>query len=104
MFVIDNYQQIGITLLPMFTLGIVSGSILLAWLYRGSGGSVFVVALWHGSYNLVSGTAAAGEAAAAIVSMAVIVWAVVIVLVEVRRARRGHGPTSRVTPAVSCVV
>jgi hypothetical protein len=39
-------------IVPTFTLGIVSGSILLAWLYRESGGSVFIVALWHATYNL----------------------------------------------------
>src|SRR5207245_11380544 len=74
MFVIENYRQTGIAIIPMFTLGILSGSILLTWLYRGSGGSVFIVALWHASYNLVSGTAAAQGVPAAVVSSAVMVW------------------------------
>jgi uncharacterized protein len=99
MFVIENYRQMGIVILPMFTVGIVSGSILLAWVYRGSGGSVLIVALWHGCYDLVSGTAAAHGVPAAIVSMAVVVWAVLIVVVEVRRGRREKATRSTLTPA-----
>ena len=78
----------GIAMVPMFTLGIVSGSILLTWLYRGSGGSVFLVALWHACYNLVSGTAAVQGAPAAIVSAGVMVWAVIIIVAEARKTRR----------------
>jgi membrane protease YdiL (CAAX protease family) len=90
-FVVESYREMGLDILPMFTLGIVSGSILLTWMYRGSGGSVLVVALWHGTYNLVSGTAAAQGLVAAIVSTAVMVWATVIVVLEVRGwLRRRH--------------
>jgi hypothetical protein len=91
-------------IIPMFTLGIVSGSVLLTWLYRGSGGSAFVVALWHACYNLVSGTAAAGGLLAAIVSTGVMVWATVIVVAEVRRGRRERGAKSKVMPAAVQVV
>lgn len=91
MLVIENYRQMGFVLLPMFTLGIVSGSILLTWLYRGSGGSVFMVAVWHASYNLVSGTAAAKGAPAALVSAAIMVWAVIIVIGQVRGHRASAG-------------
>ena len=97
-FVIENYRQMGLAIIPILTLGLVSGSILLAWLYRGSGGSVFLVALWHGCYNLVTATAAAGAVPAAVVSTAVMVWAVVIVVAEVRRGRREHAPQAQVTP------
>ena len=94
MFVIENYRQMGIAIVPMFIFGMVSGSIFLAWLYRASGGSVFIVALWHATYNLVSGTAAAHGLVAAVVSTAVMGWAVLIVIVELRksvRARRAPG-------------
>jgi uncharacterized protein len=37
MFVIQSYSQMGIASFPMFTLGIVAGSILLTWLYLASG-------------------------------------------------------------------
>jgi membrane protease YdiL (CAAX protease family) len=101
MFIIESYRQMGVAILPIFTLGIVSGSILLAWLYRQSGGSVLLVAIWHGTYNLVSGTAAAHGLVAAVVSTGVMAWAAWIVVAEVRkglRARRNAemGPLLRI--------
>jgi membrane protease YdiL (CAAX protease family) len=100
MFVIENYRQMGLAIVPTFTVGIVSGSILLAWMYRGSGGSVFIVALWHATYNLVSGTAAAHGLVAAIVSTAVMAWAAVIVVMEIRRWRRERRASGGLIPAV----
>jgi uncharacterized protein len=97
MFVIESYRQMGVMILPLFTLGIVSGSILLAWLYRASGGSVLLVALWHGCYDLVTGTAAASAVPAAVVTTGVMVWAVAIVVAEVRRGQRA-GITKTTTP------
>ncbi len=66
----------GLAIVPMLLLGMVCGSIILAWLYRASGGSILIVVLWHATYNLVSGTAAAHGLVAAVVTSAVIVWAV----------------------------
>jgi membrane protease YdiL (CAAX protease family) len=100
MFFIDSYRQMGIAMFPMFTIGIVCGSIFLAWLYRATGGSVLMVAMWHGTYNLVSGTAAAHGLVAAVVTTGVMVWAVLIVVVEVRkwlRARRASTALVRAT-------
>ena len=99
MFVIQSYRQMGVPMIPLFTLGIVCGSILLTWLYRGSGGSVFIVALWHACYDLVSGTAAAHGAPAAIVTAGAMVWAVIIVVAEVRRGRRKNATRSTLTSA-----
>lgn len=97
MFVIQSYRQMGIPMIPMFTLGIVCGSILLTWVYRGSGGSIFIVALWHACYDLVSGTAAAQGLPAAIVTAGVMVWAVIIVVVEVHRGRQKNATKSSLT-------
>jgi membrane protease YdiL (CAAX protease family) len=99
MFVIDNYRQMGIAMFPALTLGIVSGSIVLTWIYRESGGSLLIVAVWHGCFNLVSGTAVASGIPAAIVSAAVMVWAVLILIAEVRRGRREKATRSTLTPA-----
>jgi membrane protease YdiL (CAAX protease family) len=97
-FLIDQYRQMGAAILPMFILGMVSGSIFLAWLYRASGGSVFLVAVWHGTYNLVSGTAAAHGLVAAVVTTGVMAWAALIVMIELRRwsrvRRNPSGPHS----------
>jgi membrane protease YdiL (CAAX protease family) len=98
-FVIENYKELGAAILPMFFLGIVAGSVFLAWLYRASGGSILICALWHGTYNLVSGTAAAHGMVAAVVSTGVMAWAGVIVVIELWRqrrsgsSRRAHSPS-----------
>jgi uncharacterized protein len=98
MLVIDNYRSLGPGILPGFLIGIVAGSIFLAWLYRASGGSILIVAVWHGTYNLVSGTAAAHGLVAAFVTTGVMAWAAIIVLLEVRRwmRQRSKGPDARV--------
>ena len=84
MYVIENYRELGINFLPGFFIGIIAGSIFLAWLYQASGGSIFIVSVWHATFNLFSGTAAAHGLVAAIVSTGVITWAVLIVVLEVR--------------------
>jgi membrane protease YdiL (CAAX protease family) len=91
-FVLETYRTLGPAILPGFVLGIVSGSIVLAWLFNRSGGSIVAVALWHGSYNFFSGTAAASGLVAAVVSTAVMIWAVMLVVLELR-ARRHHQPS-----------
>ena len=99
MFVIENYRQLGLAFLPAFFLGIVSGSIFLAWLYRASGGSVFIVAVWHATYNLFAGTAAAHGTVAAIVSTGVMASAVLIVIVELRHWMNGRRKPVGLAPA-----
>lgn len=70
-------------------IGLVAGSIVLAWMYRASGGSTAVAVLFHTFFNL--GTATGATAAVApVVSIAVIAGAVTIV-----RRRRGQAPRER---------
>jgi membrane protease YdiL (CAAX protease family) len=100
MFFIDGYREMGLAMFPMFTIEIVCGSIFLTWLYRATGGSVLMVAMWHGTFNLVSGTAAAHGLVAAVVTTGVMMWAVLIVVVEVRkwlRTRHASTPLVRAT-------
>lgn len=86
--VIQNYRDLGMKVLPGFLIGILAGSVFLTWLYDATK-SVLIVALWHATYNLVAGTAAAHGVVAAVVSMAVIVWAAAIAMRQ-RRAGRRH--------------
>ncbi|MEO8289238.1 MAG: CPBP family intramembrane glutamic endopeptidase [Chloroflexota bacterium] len=65
-----------------FGIGVICGSVLLAWLYNGSGGSVLVVALWHALFDFIT-TAGGGQGAIpAIISTAVMVWAGVLITAE----------------------
>jgi membrane protease YdiL (CAAX protease family) len=95
MFIIQNYRELGATFLPGFVLGILAGSIFLAWLYNRSGGSIFIVAVWHTTYNLFAGTAAAHGLVAAIVSTGVMAWALAIVAMELVKHRPRRGSVAR---------
>ena len=68
-----------------YALGIVSGSILLAWLYNGTGGSIFAVAIWHALFDFIVASPAGEGMVAAVTSTGVMLWASMIVVVEVRR-------------------
>jgi membrane protease YdiL (CAAX protease family) len=59
-----------------FTVSIMSGALVLTWLYNSTGGSVLVPTLWHGAFN--TAVAGAQGAMAALVSGFVILAAVLI--------------------------
>ena len=89
-FVIATYPDLGPVDYVGFVLGLSCGAIVLTWLYNRSGGSVLLVAVWHGVYNFVAGTQAAAGTVAAVVSTLVMVQAVGLVVREVRARRRGQ--------------
>lgn len=99
MFVIESYRELGLSVLPGFFIGIIAGSIFLAWLYRAAGGSILIVSVWHGTYDLVSGTGAAHGLVAAVVTTVVMAWAVLIVVLEVRKSIRSKKSAARVRTA-----
>jgi membrane protease YdiL (CAAX protease family) len=73
-----------------FVFGLACGSIVLTWLYNGTGGSILACAVWHGLYNLATGTAAANGTIAAVTTTFVIVQAFLLVGLELRARRRGE--------------
>ncbi|ADI14253.1 CPBP family intramembrane glutamic endopeptidase [Truepera radiovictrix] len=77
-----------------FLASITLGSVLLGWFYRQSGGSILIVALWHGLFDFVSASPVAAGPGNAVISAAVIVW----VLVIVRRARRAESASGAGEP------
>ena len=85
------------------------GSIVLTWLYNGTGGSILACTVWHGLYNLETGTAAANSTVQAVTSAFVYVMAFLLVGLELRSRRRGEpsilgprpgGATPPMPPAV----
>jgi membrane protease YdiL (CAAX protease family) len=89
----DNYRSMPVAMIPMFFVGLACGSILLTWLYNQGRQSILLVAVWHGTFNLVSGTVAARGALASVESMVVIAIAIIVVvreLVAVQRERSGR--------------
>ena len=57
-----------------FLLGMLAGAVLLTGLYNSTGGSILMVALWHGTYN---STVAGGEGFVPIIVTTCIVFAAV---------------------------
>jgi len=91
-FLLASYRGFGPFELVGFSIGITAGSIVLTWLYNGSGGSILAVAVWHTLYNLATATVAGEGMIAAVVSALVTVLAVVLVRRELRRRRQGRRP------------
>jgi membrane protease YdiL (CAAX protease family) len=73
-----------------FVFGLACGSIVLTWLYNGTGGSIFACAVWHGLFNLGTGTAGATGTIQGVTSTFVYVQALLLVGFELRARRRGE--------------
>jgi hypothetical protein len=62
-------------------IGLLAGTLVFTWLFDRSGGSVLIVALWHGAFNYTTACTSCGSApATAAVSALVMVWAVLVLL------------------------
>lgn len=95
-----GYEEMGIIQLPGFFLGLLAGAILLAWLYNSSGGSILLVAIWHGLFNVFTASDAGQGTIAAAMSAGVMVWAVAIIFL-LRPASLSHEP--RQVPKIPAV-
>jgi membrane protease YdiL (CAAX protease family) len=70
-----------VSILPGFLTGLLAGAIVFTWLYNSTGGSILIVAVWHGAFNFVTAcTACKTGASAAVVSALVMLWAVLVVI------------------------
>jgi uncharacterized protein len=63
-----------------FLLGLFAGAIFLTWLYNSTGGSVLIVAVWHGCFDFVTACIQCKSGLiAATLSTTVMIWAILIV-------------------------
>jgi membrane protease YdiL (CAAX protease family) len=80
-FYLETYVKMGLGVFPVFLIGVLTGSIVLTWLYNSTGGSVFMVAIWHGVFDFLSASKAGEGNIAMIMSIAIMVWAVLVVII-----------------------
>jgi len=88
-FIVTTYRGFAPVGYVGFVFGLACGSVvLLTWLYNGTGGSILACAIWHGLYNLETGTAAATNLVVqAVTSAFVYVVAFLVVGFELRAGR-----------------
>lgn len=97
--VLESYRGLSAAMFPGFLLGLAGGSIVLAWLYNRSGGSLLLLGVYHGGLNLMTATLGARGALAAVVSTCVMANAAVLVVLEWRARRQGKpGPMEPLSP------
>jgi membrane protease YdiL (CAAX protease family) len=69
-------------IIPGMLIGLLAGAITFTWLYNSTGGSVLMVAIWHGLFNYTTAcTSCKTGPIAAIISTVVMVWAFLVVLI-----------------------
>lgn len=78
-----------------FSVGVISGSVLLAWLYTQSRSSILAVALWHATFDLLTTANTSDGFIAAVLSTFVMVWAVLIAVWYIMKGRSQHSLTKR---------
>lgn len=91
-----NYRGMSLAIVPMFFAGIFCGSLFLTWLYNRGKQSIALVAVWHGVFNMLTGTVAARGTLAAVETTAVMIIAIGLLARELRALQRErHGRSAR---------
>ena len=78
---LPSYTGMDPLVIPMFFFGVACGSVLFTWIYNGTGGSIFAVAMWHAFWDLVSASTGSAGTLAAVMTTIIVVWAFAIVFV-----------------------
>jgi len=96
--VVDSFRTFTPAITVGWVIGLFCGAIVLTWLYNHTS-SILLVALWHGTYNIISGTSAATGFLAAASTTLVMVLAVTLLVLELRathadRASILHPPST----------
>jgi uncharacterized protein len=89
-FVVGTYRDFGPVQYVGMLLGLTCGTVVLTWVYNGSGGSILLAIVWHSVYNFVSATEATAGAIAAVVTTLIMVQGVVLIALDLHAKRRGR--------------
>jgi membrane protease YdiL (CAAX protease family) len=74
----DTYMQMGIMGFPMLALSLLFAAMIFTWLYNSTGGSLWIVIVFHAVFNWLTANEAGGQFAGVILSVAIILWALYI--------------------------
>lgn len=86
----ESFRSFGPAGTAGWLVSITAGSVVLTWMYLGSGASIWIVALWHTSFNMITATPAGADLAAPALSAAVIAAAIVLLRHTSTDGTRGH--------------
>jgi len=56
---LHSYQGFSAGTALGFAFGLTCGAVVATWLYNHTGGSILAIVVWHGLYDVASGTKAA---------------------------------------------
>jgi membrane protease YdiL (CAAX protease family) len=74
----DTYMKMGIMAFPMLALSLLFAAMIFTWLYNSTGGSLWIVIVFHAVFDWLTSNEAGGQFAGAFLSVAVILWALYI--------------------------
>lgn len=74
----DTYIEMGLIAFPMFAFSLLFAAMIFTWLYNSTGGSVWIVILFHAVFNWLSVSEAGGQFVAPIMTVPIILWALFI--------------------------
>lgn len=97
--VVDSFRGLGIGVVG-WLVGLYAGSLVLTWLYARCGRSIFLLALWHTSYNFTSATSAMSGIPAAITS-SLVIGVAALVAIGVRAKEGSDGASGADVPGSS---
>jgi membrane protease YdiL (CAAX protease family) len=78
----ETYVGMSWFILPGFVFGVLCGAVIFTWLYNGTGGSVFMVAIWHALFDLLTASKAGQDIIPILTSAGVIAFALFIANID----------------------